>query len=303
MRVTSLSLQVLLGVLFISTAAGCGSKKAASPSGGKTSAAVPHHHDHGTASGPHGGSVVGLDTEKYHAEVTHDASSNRVGVYILGDDATTSVPLEAKSVTIDVKEYGKPAQYVLPAVAQAEDGAGKSSYFEIVSEPLTAVIIGQSEDPNAEARVSITADGKPQVGYIDTHHAAEATAHGHTHAEDDALVWLQKQNEQGYDIAVGHHGVTLLAGRKVEPAVQITREGKPVADAKVFNALLAEDGKTVLSEEVPTVYEPPTGEEPSHYAQGPLEIPGGTRSVVLRYRIVLPDGKGERTVDVPASVK
>ena len=76
-----------------------------------------------------------------------------------------------------------------------------------------------------------------------------------------------------------------------------------MADAKVYNVLLAEDGQTVVGEEVETVYEPPTGEEPSHYAQGSLMIPGGTRKVVLRYRIVLPEGKGERTINVPVSVK
>jgi len=224
-------------------------------------------------------------------------------VYILGEDATTVVPLDAKSVTIDVKEYEKSTPYVLPAVVQPDDGAGKSSYFELESKPLVAVITGQSEDPNAEVRVNIAASGKSYLGYVDTRHASEAAAHCHSHAEDDALVWLQKVKEQGYDIEVGHHGVTLLAGRKVEPAVQITRDGQPVADAKVFNALLAEDGQTVLVEELPTVYEPPSGDEPSHYAQGSLEIPGGTRNVVLRYRIVLPEGKGERTINVPVGVK
>ena len=63
------------------------------------------------------------------------------------------------------------------------------------------------------------------------------------------------------------------------------------------------NGKTVLAEEVGTVYEPPSGNEPSHYAQGMLKIPSGTREAVLRYRIVLPEGKGERTYDVPVAVK
>src|SRR3712207_825659 len=94
-----------------------------------------------------------------------------------------------------------------------------------------------------------------------------AIAHGHGHVADDSLIWLQKFSEQGFDIAVGHHGVTLLAGGKVEPAVQITRDGAPVSDAKVFNELLAEDSKTILHEEIATVYEPPSAGEPSHYAQ------------------------------------
>src|SRR5690242_11563731 len=101
MRIASRSIPLLLMAAMILAAPGC--KKTASTSGGQKTAAMPHHHDHGAAQGPHGGDVVGLDTENYHAEVTHDAASNRVGVYILGDDATTVVPLDAKSVTIDVK--------------------------------------------------------------------------------------------------------------------------------------------------------------------------------------------------------
>ena len=95
----------------------------------------------------------------------------------------------------------------------------------------------------------------------------------------------------------------MLAGGDVEPAVQVTRDGQPVADAQVFNALLEDDGETVLAEEVATVYEPPTSDEPAHYAQGSLKIPSGTRQATIRYRIVLPEGKGERTFDVPVDVK
>jgi hypothetical protein len=47
-------------------------------------------------------------------------------------------------------------------------------------------------------------------------------------------------------IKLGHHGKHLHAGQEVEPAVSITRNGKGVSDAKVFNSLLSADGKTVL---------------------------------------------------------
>jgi hypothetical protein len=85
--------------------------------------------------------------------------------------------------------------------------------------------------------------------------------------------------------------------------VQITRDGKPVADAKVLNSLVETNGKTMLAEEVATVYKPPSSDEPSQYAQGALKIPPGTREAVLRFRIILPEGKGERTLDVPVVVK
>lgn len=65
----------------------------------------------------------------------------------------------------------------------------------------------------------------------------------------------------------------LHAGEEVEPAVSITRNGEPVSDSRVFNALFSADGKTQLAKEVATVYEPTTAEEPAHYAQGTLAIP------------------------------
>jgi hypothetical protein len=116
-------------------------------------------------------------------------------------------------------------------------------------------------------------------------------------------VWRKQVDEQGFNIALGHHGQTLHAGHMVEPAVGITRQGQPVADAQVFNALLSADGGTVLAAEAATVYEPPTSLEPAHYAQGALRLPVDSQRVVIRYRIVLPGGGGEKTFDVPVDVE
>ncbi len=101
---------------------------------------------------------------------------------------------------------------------------------------------------------------------------------------------------------LGHHGKHLHAGEEVEPAVSIMRDGKPVDDAKVFNALLSADGQTVLAEEVATVYEPTTEEEPAHYEQGALAIPKNVKKVVIRFRIVLA-GEEAKTFDVSVNVE
>ncbi|MEX0612533.1 MAG: hypothetical protein WD738_18855 [Pirellulales bacterium] len=287
---------------------GCGRRSAEMESPPSDHAAHDDHaHDHGHE-GPHGGHIIELGTEEHHAELTHDDEAHRIGIYLLGSDAKTAAPIVAESVTINVSVDGQASQYILPAVAQPGEPTGKSSYFELVSEPLCAVVCGESEASKTHARLGLTIDGKPYVGLIETEAAHEhdhdhADGHGHSHAGDDALMWRQEIDEQGYHIALGHHGRTLAAGHEVEPAVQITRDGQPVADAQVFNALLAGDGKTVLSDEAATVYEPPTSEEPAHYAQGALKIPADTRQVVIRYRIVLPEGSGERTFDVPVAIE
>jgi len=281
---------------------GCSKTKSNVPPSGQA-AVAPHHHHHGSARGVHGGYIIGLDIDNYHAELTHDDKSKRVGVYVLGEDAATVAPIDAKSVTFNAQIDDKPAEYTLPAVVQPGDPAGKSSYFELVSEPLLAIVTDRSGSPNPDVQLSITIDGKPHIGDVDVHEMSESASVQGNAAADDALTWSKAIKEQGYDISLGYHGSALLAGRKVEPAVQITRDGKPVADAKVFNALLEANGKTMLAEEVATVYEPPSSDEPSHYAQGPLKIPPGTREAVLRFRIVFPEGKGERTYDVPVGVK
>jgi hypothetical protein len=287
---------------------GCGQRASESAGAGGEHAAAhdDHAHDHGHE-GPHGGHIVELGTEEHHAELTHDDEAHRIGIYLLGSDAKTAAPIDAESVTINVSVDGQPSQYVLSAVAQPGEPAGKASYFELVSEPLCAVVCGESEGAKSHARLSLTISGKPYVGLIKTeaheHDHNHAEGHSHSHGADDALMWRQELDEQGYHIALGHHGRTLRAGHEVEPAVQITREDRPVADAQVYNALLSSDARTVLANEAATVYEPPTSEEPAHYAQGALKIPADARKVVIRYRIVLPEGSGERTFDVRVAIE
>ena len=214
-------------------------------------AVTPHHHSHGISRGLHGGYIIGLDIENYHAELTHDDKTKKVGVYVLGEDAATVAPIEAKAVTVNVLIGDKPFEYTLPAVVQPGDPAGKSSYFELVSEPLLAIVTGRAGSaPNVDVELSIAIDGKPRLGDVDVEHMLEPVA-SQANAADDALTWSKVLKEQGYDISLGYHGTNLLAGGKVEPAVQITRDGKPVADAKVFNALLEANGKTCWPQKSP----------------------------------------------------
>jgi hypothetical protein len=312
--ISGFALSAVIAIYFTGVA-GCDSGKRRSPTGGTSAGAHGHSHDHGHshhhghshdpghAHGPHGGHIVALGSEDYYAEVTH-AVPQTVGIHILGPDAATAAPISAASVTIYASADGEVSEYVLPAAPPPDEPSGKSSYFELKNEQLHAVIAGGSPSLDSQPRISFMVDGLPYAGTIDTqldqHYAAAQT---HSHAADDALIWRKELKAGGYDIALGHHGISLLAGAEVEPAVRISHEGQPVADAKAFTALLAENGRTVLANEVSTVYEPPTDDEPAHYAQGRLKIPPGTRQAAIRYRIVLPDNKTEYTFDFPVSVK
>jgi hypothetical protein len=291
--------------IFLVATAGCGKGRTNAPATGQQ-AAHHHPHDHGASRGPHAGYVIGLEeTEAFHLELTHDTTSHRVGVYVLGEDASAVVPIDASELTIDAVIGDATVQYTLPAVPQPGDAADKSSYFELLSEPLGIIVSGQTGSPIGELQLKLSIAGKPHVGIIGLHDlgATVASVGPGSAAAADPVVWVKQIKEQGYDLSLGHHGTQLLAGGQVEPAVQVTREGQPVADAKVFNTLVDSDGKTITAEEVATVYEPPTDDEPSHYAQGSLKIPPGTRQAILRFRIVLPEGKGEHTYEVPVDVK
>jgi hypothetical protein len=286
MRIHLLTGGMLMGVCMLGLN-GCGKGPAGGEAGG-----LDHGHGHVHAEiGPHGGEIVEIDAKNHHAEVVHDDATHKIGVYLLDGEGIKDAPIDAKSVMINVSEDGTASQYELPAVPQSGDAEGSSSYFEIVSEPLCGILCGESEAKLVQARLSLKMGEKPYVGFLKTsghdheHGHEHSDAHGHSHAAGESLKWEQELEQQGYQIALGFHGEKLLAGQDIEPAVKITRDGEPVADAKVFNALLADDGQKVLVAEVPTVYEPPTDDEPAHYAQGALRVPSDVQKVVLRFRI------------------
>ncbi|MBW3539057.1 MAG: hypothetical protein KY476_02190 [Planctomycetes bacterium] len=255
--------------------------------GGAGKAASAHDHPD---EGPHGGPLIELGDGEYHAELLHDDETGRVTIHLLDESAKKPVAVEAPHVVINLRHDGKGLQFQLAAVPEERDGAGKSSRF--VS---TEAELGEHLDrEDSEPRLVVKFPDKTYNARIPHGHDRDGGAHPHSHAGDDALVWRKTESAPGgYEIRLGHHGKELHAGHEVEPAVGITRDGKPVANAKVFNALLASDFSTVLAEESATVYEPATEDEPAHYAQGTLKIPADVDRVVLSYRIALPDGPAD----------
>ena len=259
----------------------------------------PRGHDHGEgghghAAGPHGGTVADWGGGKYHVEFTVDHGKQEATVYILGSDEKTPEPIAAESVLLTIKDPQLQTD-LMPAPLEGE-GDGKSSRFVGTHAGLATV-------KEYEGTISGVIGETPYAGKFKEEADGHGHAHGHSHTGDDALVWEgEPKQHAGLVIKLGHHGQHLHAGEEVEPAVSITRDGEPVADAKVFNALVSADGATVLVEEVPTVYEPTTDDEPAHYAQGGLMIPKDAKSVVIRFRVVPADGE-EATFDVPVSVE
>jgi hypothetical protein len=262
-------------------------------------------HDH-PSEGPHGGDLIELGNEEYHGELLHPHSDdgggeNVVAIFILDGSAKNVVPIEATEVTLNLVHDGKPAQFQLAASPEEGEHEGKSSRF-VSSDAGLLAHFGEEE---IDGRLAVTINGKAYNGELHHHHDGHEHGddHAHSHSGDDALIWRRDVERAGYAIRLGHHGEHLHAGEEVEPAIGITRDGKPVSDAKVFNTLVAEDEETIAAKEAATIYEPPTAEEPAHYAQGGLTIPADAKRIIIRYRILLPADAGEVTYDVPVDVE
>jgi hypothetical protein len=173
--------ECVLVAVFLTGIAGCGGSQSASTAAHDHD--HPHVHEHEPA-GPHNGHIIELGSETHHAELTHDDESHIVGVYLLDASAKEIAPIEAESVTINVAVDGVPTAYVLPAVRTPDDAEGQASYFELVSEPLCKVVSGGSESEDTTARISISINGKPFVGIIETHPHDHGHDHDHPHDHD-----------------------------------------------------------------------------------------------------------------------
>lgn len=259
------------------------------------------HDDHAhAAKGPHGGSLIELGNEKYHAELVHDDATSTVIVYVLDAAAKKLIAIEATELKVNLSHDGQAEQFTLVASPQASDTAGKTSRF--ISE--NAEICEELCHEHAAGQLVVNVGGKQYRGDIQHDRAGHDHGAAHSHSGDDALVWSKPEiQHSGYVILLGHHGEHLYAGKPVEPAVSLTRDGHPVAEAQVFNSLWSGDGKTMLANEIPTIYEPPTTEEPAHYAQGGLAIPNNAKDSVIRFRIVLPGNTGEVSYDLAVTVE
>lgn len=139
---------------------------------GQVAAHDEHDHDHDEL-GPHGGALIELGSESYHAELVHDDQTHTVTVFLL--DGTAKQPAPAgqlpKDVRLNVMIGSTPRQYSLPRV---EDNC-----YSIVDESLCDNLC---DNADARARLNATIGGKPFVGNIEPHEH-EGHEHGHAHAD------------------------------------------------------------------------------------------------------------------------
>jgi hypothetical protein len=143
-----------------------GDEKAAGDKGGE------HAHDHSHAHGPHGGHIVEIGEEEYHAEWLH-AEDGTVTVYVLDKEMKNEVPIAAETITIDLKIGETPKSFTLEAVQRSEGDMPKTAKFEVTDKGLVEVLKGLGGSVTATLKLDI--DGKPYTAAI-TH-----DDHGHKH--------------------------------------------------------------------------------------------------------------------------
>ena len=159
--------RLFAGLLGIGTSAlllGCGTEPADTGSSQSESAEAAHDH---SAPGPHGGDMIVLGEEEYHAELTHDEATHTVAVYLLDSTGKEPVSSEQGSITLQVFKDGDFVDYALKATG--DDGA-----FSTTDEQLCDLLLHSEE---VKGRLHATIAGKEYVGTI------ELAAHDH--AEHD----------------------------------------------------------------------------------------------------------------------
>jgi len=98
-----------------------------------------HDHDHSShqgghthyGAGPHGGSIIELGGDDFHAELVLDHAAHALRIFLLTSDAKTPLPTKGQEVTLTMDKNQKLS---LKAVPLDGEEAGMSSRFELVDE-------------------------------------------------------------------------------------------------------------------------------------------------------------------------
>jgi hypothetical protein len=154
---------ILAGCAGLMLVAGCNSQNQTYHEVPKGVRVKDQPHPHGEE-GPHGGHLVELGEEEYHAEVVLDPKSAKITLYILDSTAKKPVPIDASEVKVELTMGGQPKPLVAKAAPDSGDPAKKSSRFEIADNPDVKANIKDEEDLKGSVTVSI--GGKTYTGKI-----------------------------------------------------------------------------------------------------------------------------------------
>lgn len=127
-----------------------------------------HSHAH-PSKAPHGGEILELGADEYHAELVVDEKEHVVAVYILDGAAQGEVAIDAPYLNVNVRIGGKPVQHRLNPVRPAGQTEGPTACFALQSESLMKSL----HTPGANPRLTLRIGKKAYVARI---------AHSHSHS-------------------------------------------------------------------------------------------------------------------------
>ena len=136
-------------------------------------------HEHPTK-GPHGGHLIELGNEEYHAELLHDENTHTVTIHLLDGAEKQPVAIPQTEIVLQLFRDGQFVKYTLKAVQGPPDAAGAASRFEIVDAALCDALGHEDE---TRGRLQVTINGKPYTGTIE--HDSHGDHEGHDHAGHD----------------------------------------------------------------------------------------------------------------------
>ena len=133
-----------------------------------------HKHDKGEKKGDghehkaaaHGGKIVSIGTDNYHAEVVFE-KDGQLKLYTLGKDESKSIGVDTQTLKAHVKHDEKSHDVELKAEPQKDDAKGKTSLFvgklpaELIGKKVTVTIPGLMVE-GAAFRVEFSSDGKQE---------------------------------------------------------------------------------------------------------------------------------------------
>ena len=144
-----------------------GCSNGSAPAGGSAAkrppAAAGHNHAH--LHGPHGGPVLELGDEEFHAEWLLDEETGRLTVYLLDSTGKKEHPIDAPELMVNTTVAGESKSYKLAAVGEADKPTAK---FEIEDQGLIAAIEGAGQD-GTEAVLNVSIGGRDYAAKFEKH--------------------------------------------------------------------------------------------------------------------------------------
>lgn len=145
---------------------GCtgGEDEAREFSEGDIKPADEHHH----GEGDHGGEIVEIGEEEFHAEVVFDEDNDKFVVYFLDGSMEKAVPVEAAELTVEVTVDGETTSHTLAAAPLEGEEEGTASRFELTD--AGEFIETFHDNEGAKGTFKVTLGGKEFPVEFEHHH-------------------------------------------------------------------------------------------------------------------------------------